>query len=146
MARSLVSGEREDLIGVSITGRLDRIEVLPYDPGQVQLDGLQCTTYILISPYRHAERPNPLLAKLPELGPVQVATAGFEEWSGQLPVDVSLTVAPINGITTAMPAVAGHRDWHAVCGPTECRGQLPVHDPAAAEGAIAGASTCEMGP
>ncbi|MFI5776772.1 peptidoglycan recognition family protein [Nocardia sp. NPDC051570] len=33
-------------------------------------------------------------------------------------------VNPINGVTATVPAVAGHRDWQNVCGPTECPGDL----------------------
>jgi phosphoglycerate dehydrogenase-like enzyme len=89
----LVSNESDDKVGRELLGRIESVEVIPYDPNDPQLSSRQRTGEILIPPYRGSHRPIRLLTQLPDLRMVQLLSAGADEWSGDVPDNVLLASA-----------------------------------------------------
>jgi phosphoglycerate dehydrogenase-like enzyme len=71
----LVSNEPDDDVGRELLGRIEGVEVLPYDPNSSQLADEQRAADVLIPPYRGSHRPIPLLGQLPDLRMVQLLSA-----------------------------------------------------------------------
>jgi phosphoglycerate dehydrogenase-like enzyme len=91
----LVSNEPDDRVGRDLLGRIEGVEVLPYDPNSSQLADEQPSRAadVLIPPYRGSHRPIQLLGQLPYLRMVQLLSAGADEWAGDVPADVTLASA-----------------------------------------------------
>jgi phosphoglycerate dehydrogenase-like enzyme len=89
----LVSNESDDQVGRDLLGRIDGVEVLPYDPNSSQLTDEQRAADVLIPPYRSSHRPIQLLGQLPGLRMVQLLSAGADEWAGDVPAHVTLASA-----------------------------------------------------
>jgi phosphoglycerate dehydrogenase-like enzyme len=90
--RVLVSREEDDEVGARIVGALPDVEVVRYDPNE-DLPTAARDAAVLIPPYRSSHRPIPLLRQLPDLGHVQLLSAGADEWAGDVPAHVSLATA-----------------------------------------------------
>jgi phosphoglycerate dehydrogenase-like enzyme len=89
----LVSGELDDQVGIKLLGQVDGLDVVPYDPDRPDLAADQQRAEILIPPYRSSHRPIRLLTQLPNLRMVQLLSAGADEWSGDVPADITLATA-----------------------------------------------------
>jgi phosphoglycerate dehydrogenase-like enzyme len=88
----LVSQETDDQVGVELVSQIDEVQVLTYDPNE-QLSSEKCNADVLIPPYRSSHRPIPLLKQLTSLRMVQLLSAGADEWSGDVPADITLSTA-----------------------------------------------------
>jgi phosphoglycerate dehydrogenase-like enzyme len=89
----LVSDETDDVVGRSVLGSLPGVEVVPYDPNVAELTSGQSDAAVLLPPYRSSHRPIRLLAQLGSLRMVQLLSAGADEWSGDVPSEVTLATA-----------------------------------------------------
>ncbi|WP_326567406.1 NAD(P)-dependent oxidoreductase [Amycolatopsis rhabdoformis] len=81
------------MVGREILARLDGVQVVEYDPNVGQLSGEQRRANVLIPPYRSSHRPIRLLPELPDLGMVQLLSAGADEWAGDVPAEIVLSTA-----------------------------------------------------
>ncbi|GAB3479345.1 2-hydroxyacid dehydrogenase [Amycolatopsis cihanbeyliensis] len=88
----LVSNETDDEVGVELLRQTAGLEVLTYDPNQ-DLPASHHDAEILIPPYRSSHRPLKLLGQLPNLKMVQLLSAGADEWSSDVPSDITLASA-----------------------------------------------------
>lgn len=89
----LVSSETDDAVGRSVLGSLPGVEVVSYDPNVAELTSGQLDAAVLLPPYRSSHRPIRLLAQLGSLRMVQLLSAGADEWSGDVPSEVTLATA-----------------------------------------------------
>jgi phosphoglycerate dehydrogenase-like enzyme len=89
----LVSGEADDRVGATILASEPKLEVLTYDPNDLNLNDTQRAAEILIPPYRSSHRPIPLLQQLSALRMVQLLSAGVDEWIGHVATEVTLVSA-----------------------------------------------------
>ncbi|MFJ6676552.1 NAD(P)-dependent oxidoreductase [Actinosynnema sp. NPDC091369] len=89
----LVSGEADDEVGASILASEPELEVVAYDPNDLNLNDTQRAAEILIPPYRGSHRPIPLLQQLPTLRMVQLLSAGVDEWINHVPAEITLASA-----------------------------------------------------
>ncbi|MEU0792856.1 NAD(P)-dependent oxidoreductase [Amycolatopsis sp. NPDC005961] len=89
----LVSDEADDVVGHSILGDLQGVEIMPYDPNVAELTSSQSDAAVLLPPYRGSHRPIRLLGQLRSLRMVQLLSAGADEWSGDVPGRVTLATA-----------------------------------------------------
>nr|WP_042182575.1 NAD(P)-dependent oxidoreductase [Kibdelosporangium sp. MJ126-NF4]CEL15078.1 D-3-phosphoglycerate dehydrogenase [Kibdelosporangium sp. MJ126-NF4]CTQ93328.1 D-3-phosphoglycerate dehydrogenase (EC 1.1.1.95) [Kibdelosporangium sp. MJ126-NF4] len=90
----LASNETDDQVGLRLLGSIGNVEVLPYNPNELdELTVDQYTADILLPPYRGSHRALPLLDKLPKLRMVQLLSAGVDEWAGDVPSHVVLASA-----------------------------------------------------
>lgn len=92
MVQILISEETDDRIGTEIIGVISGVELLHYDPN-LQLPPEFHSAEILIPPYRSSHRPIRFLKELPRLRMVQLLSAGADEWSGDVPAEVTLSSA-----------------------------------------------------
>ncbi|WP_328612883.1 phosphoglycerate dehydrogenase [Amycolatopsis sp. NBC_00355] len=93
VVKILVSDEADDVVGRSILGDLQGVEVVPYDPNVAELTSSQSDAAVLLPPYRSSHRPIRLLAQLGSLRMVQLLSAGADEWSRDVPGGVTLVTA-----------------------------------------------------
>ncbi|MFD1147867.1 NAD(P)-dependent oxidoreductase [Saccharothrix hoggarensis] len=89
----LVSNEPDDEVGVEKLSDLNGVEVCTYDPNVSVLTDTQRMSEILLPPYRGSHRPIPLVEQLPNLGMVQLLSAGVDEWAEHVPDSVVLSSA-----------------------------------------------------
>ncbi|GAB3138187.1 2-hydroxyacid dehydrogenase [Amycolatopsis stemonae] len=89
----LVSDETDDLVGRSVLGGLPSVEIVSYNPNVAELTPVQSDAAVLLPPYRGSHRPIRLLSQLGSLRMVQLLSAGADEWSGDVPGEVTLSTA-----------------------------------------------------
>ncbi|MFD1044215.1 NAD(P)-dependent oxidoreductase [Kibdelosporangium lantanae] len=115
----LVSNETDDQAGIQLLGKIEGVNVLPYDPNTLELTEEQRGAQIMMPPFRGSHRALPLLGQLENLQMVQLLSAGADEWIGDTPKHVVLASArgahgrPIS--EWVMSAVlALYRQWPAL--------------------------------
>lgn len=86
----LVSSETDDQAGMDVVLSVPGVEIVPYDPNALELTEIQREAEILIPPYRGTHRAIWQVESLPRLRMVQLLSAGVDEWSGLMPVGVTL--------------------------------------------------------